>query len=1216
MAIADTRLVVLPFPQHWDGGRLFLNVLVGAFGHPLQPLIPGEPAFADAQIKFVAKLIPSLDRLPTPADVTAEPALVVADPADKKELFQTLATRFSISGNAKPYAPVTAKTCIKKLLMPSYMEATGFRRARTEFAVTDDSYVCALVNGAPPKLKPPQPPQPPTWEPILAQAIRQPLLAEKLGFMYRSSLDPAQGFFDQGGWLYISLAHDSDYATALAGTPDLVRSYAARIPPLRDAAARAVFAALLFPVRSAPGGGEYDEMLLESELYDDGFARIVHTYQAPRTDMLNRAGQGDDGIKLDRDSGVRLGWDDEQIVIWLNRQLTDDPRNNPLTARDTPLGIRGFRVDVRDAKGPGPWTSLVRFEGDLKVGDTDIGHFDDEMTVELAPSQLQGQREGEYWLPPYFAQWNGFSLIGRHELAHQLAGLPSSPTMLAPKGLGLTPLKYGGNYDFRVRLADLTGGGPSPDAETPRSPRTVTGLCRFRRYVPPNRVHFAPPAELADNLLEFEIPRPRIGYPSALYTELPNAEALLLQDATAAGQERQATVPDPDVAMLRIDVAVSSLEFDPENEPGGGARWRLYSTMRSFPDDLDESLQLRVRFEDAADISLFPLPEDDGDLLIPTARDVFITTTPLCRRDPAFAAPMLPDPLLAEVQDWALLSRNDAKLEYFGNQAARLGGSVTFHVRRDSADETGLLTESPERLVQALLLRPDPAEGTYLARIQAAAGRQTEAPESLAQRFARQLRLDLRDNRFLGPAGRRLAIGCSAALRHVLSPEHASVAFASLAELTGQWIVAIPLRLDRDWTWDALQDSSFEVRRSLDSGPEEVVGTIDLRRTLSGHAIRPGQMDRASTDLLFLDGIDPKPLPGRPPAEIKASYRIIPRFKAASVSDDDPFEIVLRLPIAAPPTQTPRLVSAGLALSPYLHDESYASTEPRLRRLWLEFAEPVLAPGDALFARVLAYAPDPMLIAAVPAEPPGPLEPPLAIDPELTRVIIPGQPADASGLDAMQLLTATDSAGLKRHYLVPLPDGLNDASPELFGFFVYEIRIGHYDGWSTAQARFGPPLRVTGVQHPAPVLTCSVSRFVTGIRISAPYATPVSDGQIMRADPPNTELWGLLYVQVRQADGKVWRNVLLGRCPMRITDDQRRGRSGSEPHGFGFWDHDDIGTWLEMLALPHDAPLSVIAVELLPEEGSPFGDPLSRDLGQVRILRASPLTPVPTICLD
>jgi hypothetical protein len=59
---------------------------------------------------------------------------------------------------------------------------------------------------------------------------------------------------------------------------------------------------------------------------------------------------------------------------------------------------------------------------------------------------------------------------------------------------------------------------------------------------------------------------------------------------------------------------------------------------------------------------------------------------------------------------------------------------------------------------------------------------------------------------------------------------------------------------------------------------------------------------------------------------------------------------------------------------------------------------------------------------------------------------------------------------------------------------------------------------------------------------------------------------------------------------------------------------DEILQRLRRLGLPLDSPLSVIAVETLPEPDSPYGDPLDQDLGQVRILRTSPLTAVPEIC--
>jgi hypothetical protein len=66
----------------------------------------------------------------------------------------------------------------------------------------------------------------------------------------------------------------------------------------------------------------------------------------------------------------------------------------------------------------------------------------------------------------------------------------------------------------------------------------------------------------------------------------------------------------------------------------------------------------------------------------------------------------------------------------------------------------------------------------------------------------------------------------------------------------------------------------------------------------------------------------------------------------------------------------------------------------------------------------------------------------------------------------------------------------------------------------------------------------------------------------------------------------------------------------------------DILFKLRILGLPFDSKLSVVAVELQPEPQptnphatvDQFNDPLGADLGQVRILRTSPLTPVPDIC--
>ena len=97
------------------------------------------------------------------------------------------------------------------------------------------------------------------------------------------------------------------------------------------------------------------------------------------------------------------------------------------------------------------------------------------------------------------------------------------------------------------------------------------------------------------------------------------------------------------------------------------------------------------------------------------------------------------------------------------------------------------------------------------------------------------------------------------------------------------------------------------------------------------------------------------------------------------------------------------------------------------------------------------------------------------------------------------------------------------------------------------------------------------------------------------------------------ADGTSQRNVLLDRRPAPGGGQLSGSGATLAGPGAATWDRVMIQDLLAVLALPPNAPLSVLAAELLPEL-SPPADPLSGSLGQVRILRTSPLTPVPAIC--
>jgi hypothetical protein len=132
------------------------------------------------------------------------------------------------------------------------------------------------------------------------------------------------------------------------------------------------------------------------------------------------------------------------------------------------------------------WTSLARVEGELKLGDFSE-HFLGEHAVRVTPVQLHGLRKGDFWMPSYFARWNGKSLCVGDNFARNLNGNAAAPVTWKPVGVGDVPLRYGESYQFRVRLADLSGGGPDSDRDPVHPADAPIATCSFRRFVPPRK---------------------------------------------------------------------------------------------------------------------------------------------------------------------------------------------------------------------------------------------------------------------------------------------------------------------------------------------------------------------------------------------------------------------------------------------------------------------------------------------------------------------------------------------------------------------------------------------------------------------------------------------------------------------------------------------------------------------------------------------------------
>lgn len=1419
----NRRFSILTFPQYFDGSTLALNIVVLPRNqNPLQPaiaqhdgivfplpVIADAPAFADAQLMFDAKIVTGLGVFPHNFLPNATVPLATNMPLQTRDLFLALAKNFNISNlnqtnenldanadNAQlPESKARAQELsVKKYLPYSYRTAFNFTTPRTRNAVTDDSYHCAVRDAVRvPGFQ--RSPDTISWGKVFAFALRQPLLAEQLGMLYHTTLAIDAAHFPQGGWLYVDLNDGSAYKEQQLAADSFIKKYAARIPPLLPNTTRQVFAPLLFPVLFKAQAadpdpipdGNYDQVFIETADYDDGFAKIVHAYQPHSRNLLAEESDGAHPVK---DAGVRLGWDDEQILMWYMRQMMIDPTvGNPDKRLDAPPGVFGYAVDVRDtANAANPWESLngVRTKQTLAIANppnNSILFANADTTLELPyqvyPLQLDGDKGKTYWLPMYFAHWNGHSLVLPDQDAAEIyqttnADVKNDPETTIPvaqqdptdpeypnKKTGTsangpaknqlnqmydaaqinTALRYGKHYEFRIRLQDLSGGGPALDPNiNPRNETASTrGKCQFKRYVAPNQVRVQDLVVNTDDLPApdaLNVQRPLLGYPSVVFTgkyadpvqALKNASLQVLEPDPAHEKKHEAFgVADPDVDRVQITVEVQTLRLDNLLSVSGKESYvHLYTTTRAFPAvanemDYDAVLNIPLVYRDcpvlhvgdALDLTNdLQLPGDIDDLteiFLPTARAIRLTLRAVCQEKADNNA------------YYGLLDNANQEMD------VRFGHILETRVYQPSTDETALFvnTSDAERL-QGIYLQPDPPSVFDGKLTTLLLGKQIDKAPDVIQRLAKQLDVESLSLTLTAPKGERVQFGCSNRIRHTLSPENSSLTFASQGDLLNHWLVCLTLDLNRDWTWDALQDRSFVITRTLRFTHDDVntetetleVGDIQVRHTASFEALQNPQRD--FTRLIFIDAVEPKNPRTQPPAgnpalrfpdTIQVSYTLTTQFKPQHAAQhDDDTQLAITLPITIPPAQIPKIASAGIALSPYQRNEKYSATEPRRRYLWIEFEEPIADPNDTFFARVLAYAPDQLISSNLPELFVAPQEPSLPIDPEFIRVIPPAATNDLAGLNAMQPMEK--STGSDRHYLLPLPPGLHSDAPEMFGFFTYELRAGHYRNadtqemaWTTAQGRFGRPLRATGIQHPAPTLTCAVNRDEDKLYVTAPYAAAVFNGKNVTADPPRTQLWCLLYAQVKQADNQDFRNVLVDDKPLdwrvqiepekevnwfeKYDDRQRRTlrnitiknwqddlsyaqfqhvyqlaetatvNKDATKYGTTVWGNNEINQLLALYGLPLDLPLSVLVVEILPtitniyehfsglaqqqvhnavretlrmtelpvegfvqaqvtqraqagdfEESSPLGD----ELGQHRILRTSPLTPVPFVC--
>jgi hypothetical protein len=1336
----NTKLFFFPLPQEViinnNEAKIICNIVMMPKFDPTISLKDVAVAFAESTILLDAFLIKGTELLPSLINHNADYKLVemVLPPLspDRIGLFEQLKSFFKIDdGHGRQ--KMTAEP-IKKYLPEAYQQAFGFAGTR-QGAVTDDSYFCALKEN-----KFAAPPDPAkrdkvNWSQVMAFCLHQPELARQLGLLYkRIEIQlPSADYYADGGWFYVDLNQQSSYRDLL---PEDLQRYAAWIPPITES--RKLFSPVLFPVEEAPAAITLDDVFDEVSRYSDGYAKIVHASQAVTTDHLSEAANGTAPVT---DMGIRLAWDDEQVLEWYNRGFRSQEKTQVAAGiSDTPLMVSRYRVDVAVVEGDdvsldsdalekklkeaNAWKSQVSVTADeVKAGNINLGAVKDEFGVQVSPAK-HGDA-GNYWLPAYFANWNGTSLCLPDPLPEKINQLDDikqellkkkneneeiPPVLYGQPAEDKVELKYGSAYAFRVRLSDLSGGGPGADSNSINRGEHKIAVQKFKRYVAPQ----PPSVSLTADLQTLRIERPRLNYPAILFTGESSRDAIteLLADREQLIQFRsdhantknrkwlrEVSLPDPDVLQAEIVVEVRSLDMDREDSYHAIKKISpkepfvlLYKTLRNFPayqlkhDRPDDAINLALSYQEIALIHFLAPDEDlgfgdelhnaEGPLLLPTAREVQLTIRSFCPAE---------------------------NIDYFGNEETRTSIPYILSLRQDPVklEDANLFIEPKDPLL-SLFFQPEKAITPQLRQEQKLSGKGAEMETDLLDNLASVTGLINKKGTLTGPDNVRIQFGCSVLLNHSLAPDSSSLYFASRHDFYHKWINVIQLKLNRDWTWDLLKPDAFTVFRQwrfegeVDLRPKEIVGKISLSKGLNWQAMK--EPDRSFTHIVFVDALDPKPAAGEFPEPVDVRYFIQPNFRQSKIEGvfvnlefDEALTtktITTLLPITTVPAQVPKIVSVGLALSPDSSDEAliatrYVETASRNRYLWIEFDQPLADPKDAYFARVVAYAPDPMLAALPPLlkdvriagnEILGDMtffeawknyllteqtEPPLNIDPEILRIVRPLQPFDGSGLDAMQVMTPADTTGGEqaRHFLLPLPPGVYPDSEELFGFFTYEFRVGHQHPkkWSTAQGRYGSPIRVTGVQHPAPPMLVSTLRNRDKVMVTTRHAQSFFNGGNLTPAVPRTDIYACLYAQVLQADGVHYRNILIDQIALLkplFTDDaaklavyedrkkiQEDGDQpftppeapvllpGTPPRAVGFWNLKTIREKLRFIGISDNASLSVLTIELMPPNdfhGNELRDanfqlkpplpPQELSLDKIRILRTSKLCAVRESC--
>ena len=220
---------------------------------------------------------------------------------------------------------------------------------------------------------------------------------------------PSDDYFKDGGWVSCALLCARRLRHRRSPTPSCGRTPRA----FRRSTAAPALRGLQFPVVAGPAaperrlrhaqdrGGRLRRRVCEDRARDAAGQLRTSSAKKPTACILQK------------DIGVRLGWDDEQILIWQNRQMLSDPATPGQAYRRPARCLLLPRRRSRERRARLALAGSRPEQGGAYAGGMSsrgCGHEDRDGRAGL-PTKINADPATTYWLPSYFTQWYGPSLV-------------------------------------------------------------------------------------------------------------------------------------------------------------------------------------------------------------------------------------------------------------------------------------------------------------------------------------------------------------------------------------------------------------------------------------------------------------------------------------------------------------------------------------------------------------------------------------------------------------------------------------------------------------------------------------------------------------------------------------------------------------------------------------------------------------------------------------